>query len=208
VFLAGDAGHVHSPAGGQGMNTGIQDAVNLAWKLALVCGGRAGAELLDTYEAERRPVAHEVVRGAHRLTTLATMHGRVRRAARNAVLGVVGKLPPVRRTMAQTLSELAISYATGGGRRGTRVGDRATLDLPVSPPGSPVYHLVVPESLPHEGVAALRQAAAQRSVDVLVFPVGTDVTAQLVRPDGYLAAVGPADRAAELLSAVPVRLSQ
>ncbi|WP_219415651.1 FAD-dependent monooxygenase [Pseudonocardia nigra] len=120
------------------MNTGIQDAVNLAWKLALVCHGRADAELLDTYEAERRPVAQDVVR-AHRLTTLATLHGRARRTVRNALLGVVGRLPVVRRTMAQTLSELAVTYATGRGRPGTRAGDRATVDAPALPPGPPAY---------------------------------------------------------------------
>jgi 2-polyprenyl-6-methoxyphenol hydroxylase-like FAD-dependent oxidoreductase len=208
VFLAGDAGHVHSPAGGQGMNTGIQDAVNLAWKLAMVCGGRADAALLDTYEAERRPVAQEVVRAAHRLTTLATMHGRARRTVRNAALGLAGLLPAVPRTMAENLSELAISYATGSGRRGTRAGDRATADLPAPPPGAPVYRLVVPEHLPHERLTALRQAAEQQSADVVVLRAGRDATAQLVRPDGYLAAAGPADEAHDLLSALPVRLSQ
>ena len=62
AFIAGDAAHIHPPTGGQGMNTGIQDAYNLAWKLALVTKGKAGAGLLDTYEAERHPVAEEVVR--------------------------------------------------------------------------------------------------------------------------------------------------
>ena len=61
VFLAGDAAHIHPPTGGQGMNTGIQDAYNLAWKLALVLGGTASEELLDSYEAERRPVGADVV---------------------------------------------------------------------------------------------------------------------------------------------------
>ncbi|WP_376767779.1 FAD-dependent monooxygenase [Segnochrobactrum spirostomi] len=61
VFIAGDATHIHPPTGGQGMNTGIQDAYNLAWKLALVLAGRADAALLDTYEAERRPVARDVI---------------------------------------------------------------------------------------------------------------------------------------------------
>lgn len=61
VFLAGDAAHIHPPTGGQGMNTGIQDAYNLAWKLALVAGGRGSADLLDSYDAERRPVGAEVV---------------------------------------------------------------------------------------------------------------------------------------------------
>ena len=61
VFVAGDAAHIHSPAGGQGMNTGLQDAANLAWKLAAVLKGNAGAALLDSYEAERLPVAHHVL---------------------------------------------------------------------------------------------------------------------------------------------------
>ena len=67
VFLSGDAGHVHSPAGGQGMNTGIGDAVNLAWKLAAVVGGRADARLLDSYEPERVPFAQSLVRTTDRI---------------------------------------------------------------------------------------------------------------------------------------------
>jgi FAD binding domain len=61
VFIAGDAAHIHPPTGGQGMNTGIQDAYNLAWKLGLVVRGRADARLLDSYDAERRPVGADVV---------------------------------------------------------------------------------------------------------------------------------------------------
>ena len=67
MFLSGDAGHVHSPAGGQGMNTGIGDAVNLAWKLAAVLGGRADPVLLDSYEAERIPFARSLVRTTDRV---------------------------------------------------------------------------------------------------------------------------------------------
>ncbi|MEU1179934.1 FAD-dependent monooxygenase [Streptomyces sp. NPDC005820] len=69
VFVAGDAAHIHPPTGAQGMNTGIQDAVNLAWKLALVLRGRAGPGLLETYDAERRPVGEEVVRRTVRHAT-------------------------------------------------------------------------------------------------------------------------------------------
>jgi 2-polyprenyl-6-methoxyphenol hydroxylase-like FAD-dependent oxidoreductase len=68
VFLAGDAAHIHSPAGGQGMNTGMQDAFNLSWKLAAVVSGQAGDTLLDSYEAERVPVADSVIAFTHRLT--------------------------------------------------------------------------------------------------------------------------------------------
>ena len=63
MFLAGDAAHVHSPAGGQGMNTGLQDEINLGWKLALVCRGKARPELLDSYEIERLPVIKKTLFG-------------------------------------------------------------------------------------------------------------------------------------------------
>ena len=80
VMLAGDAVHVHSPAGGQGMNTGIMDAHNLAWKLALVASGRAPERLLDTYGQERGPVAAEVLALTHALVQLGTMTHSVPRA--------------------------------------------------------------------------------------------------------------------------------
>src|SRR5581483_11168925 len=68
IFLAGDSSHIHSPFGGQGMNTGIQDAYNLAWKLALVYRGRAPLSLLDTYEKERRPIAEDVLKTTRMMT--------------------------------------------------------------------------------------------------------------------------------------------
>ncbi len=87
VFLAGDAAHIHSPAGGQGMNTGIQDAANLAWKLALVVRGRAPEQLLDSYEAERQPVGRRLLRTTDRLFAVA--------AARNPLaLAAAGTLLP------------------------------------------------------------------------------------------------------------------
>jgi hypothetical protein len=81
-FLAGDAAHIHSPAGGQGMNTGIQDALNLGWKLAHVCRGAAPEELLQTYEAERAPVGHGVRRLTDRAFTLGTSSNPALRLAR------------------------------------------------------------------------------------------------------------------------------
>src|SRR5919206_748465 len=83
IFLCGDAAHIHSPAGGQGMNTGIQDAANLAWKLALVLRGRAPAELLETYNAERWPVGRKILERTDRITRLATMRSPVARRVRN-----------------------------------------------------------------------------------------------------------------------------
>ncbi|TDD08818.1 FAD-dependent monooxygenase [Nonomuraea deserti] len=104
VLLAGDAAHVHSPAGGQGMNLGIEDAVMLGETLSEVLGG-GSPDLLDGYAAARRPVAEKVVGLASRLTTLATMSA-ARRPLRNLVLRLAGRLPVVRRRLAWQLSGL------------------------------------------------------------------------------------------------------
>ncbi len=85
MLLAGDAAHIHSPLGGQGMNTGIGDAENLAWKLALVISGRAGDGLLDTYEAERRPVAKDVLESTSGLTEMVVGESRIARIVRDHI---------------------------------------------------------------------------------------------------------------------------
>jgi 2-polyprenyl-6-methoxyphenol hydroxylase-like FAD-dependent oxidoreductase len=136
VFLAGDAAHVHSPAGAQGMNTGIQDAWNLGWKLALVCRGLAEEALLDSYDAERRPVGGFVVRFTDRAFSVATSTNPLLRALRTQLVPRVLPLAlRFDRAMAsgfRTVSQLNISYrhspAVQEGRptlrRGLRAGDR------------------------------------------------------------------------------------
>ncbi len=109
VFLAGDAAHVHSPAGGQGMNTGIQDATALAALLADVVSSRRGEAILDTYEATRRPVAKDVVATTHRITRAATTRIPAIRAARNTALTLAGGFPSVQRKLAENFSGLARS---------------------------------------------------------------------------------------------------
>jgi 2-polyprenyl-6-methoxyphenol hydroxylase-like FAD-dependent oxidoreductase len=104
VLLAGDSAHVHSPAGGQGMNTGIQDAVALADALTATLDGDESA--LDRYDTVRRDVAHRVLRTADALTRLATMR-ESRRRARNLALSLAGSFPPVPRRIARQLSGLA-----------------------------------------------------------------------------------------------------
>ena len=104
LLLAGDAAHVHSPAGGQGMNLGIQDAVALAQTLAAVLDG-APDSLLDEYSDTRRPIAKDVVAMTHRLTRLATLPPAVR-PIRNAVIGVAGRVPSIRLALARRLSGL------------------------------------------------------------------------------------------------------
>lgn len=109
VFLAGDAAHIHSPAGGQGMNTGMQDAFNLCWKLAEVIKGDAGAALLDSYNAERHPVGKRVIDFTSTLTKVGTLKG-LARVARNAVVKVIGHVPPAVRVMASNITETNIAY--------------------------------------------------------------------------------------------------
>lgn len=135
-FLAGDAAHVHSPAGAQGMNTGIQDASNLAWKLARVAQGQAGEGLLDSYEVERLPVARRLIRTTDRAFRMAiSPHPLAQRFRKHVVpylLWAALRLPPVRRFVFRAVSQIGISYAGGplarghGFRSGSpRAGDRA-----------------------------------------------------------------------------------
>ena len=98
LFLAGDAAHVHSPAGGQGMNTGIQDGFALGRALA--------TDRLDDYDARRRPIAEKVVAFADRMTRIATTHNPVLRGARNIALPVLGRIPAFRTRLATELAEL------------------------------------------------------------------------------------------------------
>lgn len=111
VFLAGDAAHIHSPAGGQGMNTGMQDAFNLSWKLALVYHGLAQAEpLLASYSTERSAVGQQVLADAGRLTVLATLRSSAWQQLRNHVASFAFGISAVRQTMATKLTELSIGY--------------------------------------------------------------------------------------------------
>jgi hypothetical protein len=122
VFLLGDAAHIHSPAGGQGMNTGIGDAINLAWKLAAVLAGRAGDTLLDSYEAERIGFARRLVATTDRVFSFATAQGRIADFMRTRVAPVL--LPfaigfePVRRFMFRTVSQIMLNYRGGPLSRG------------------------------------------------------------------------------------------
>jgi 2-polyprenyl-6-methoxyphenol hydroxylase-like FAD-dependent oxidoreductase len=110
VLLAGDAAHVHSPAGGQGMNTGIQDAVVLGQALAAVIAGSATESALDEYERTRRPIARGVVALADRMTRVATLKGRRTQLFRNAALRTLDHVPAFRRLLAMELAELRATH--------------------------------------------------------------------------------------------------
>jgi 2-polyprenyl-6-methoxyphenol hydroxylase-like FAD-dependent oxidoreductase len=106
VFIAGDAAHVHSPAGGQGMNTGIQDAIALGQALGSVLSGKSAESALDEYERKRRAVAAHVVSTTDRMTRLATLRVRLGRFFRNAVLQVLNHSASFKRNLAMDLSGL------------------------------------------------------------------------------------------------------
>ncbi|GGS58642.1 FAD-dependent monooxygenase [Actinokineospora fastidiosa] len=127
VLLAGDAAHIHSPIGGQGMNTGIGDAENLAWKLGLVVRGLAGPELLDTYGAERRPLAADVLRNTTANTRLLLGETALTRFLRDRVVVPLLGIPAVQRRATRVASQLWVTYRRGplGGRGpAPRPGDR------------------------------------------------------------------------------------
>jgi 2-polyprenyl-6-methoxyphenol hydroxylase-like FAD-dependent oxidoreductase len=143
-FLAGDAAHIHSPAGGQGMNTGIQDAVNLGWKLAYVLNGAADSELLlDSYEAERRPIARAVIAAAAQKQHLSFGASKLTSRIRNMAVSIFGNIPAVHRKLQVELSETEFAYRDGplvalaagklGGKRtdvGTRAREASIVDGP------------------------------------------------------------------------------
>ena len=139
AFIAGDAAHIHSPTGGLGLNTGMQDAYNLAWKLALVIRGLADPALLDSYEIERTPVADAVLRLAGQLTTMLTLTNPVTQQLRNHLLPMLSGLGAVQHQIAVQDAQLSITYGASpivseyhherfGHMRfagGPRAGDRA-----------------------------------------------------------------------------------
>ena len=197
VFLCGDAAHVHSPAGGQGMNTGIQDAANLAWKLALVLRDRAYISLLDSYEVERRPVAQGVVSTTDRLTRLATMRSPLARRLRNVLITIAGHAGRLPRRLAKNLSELDVSYRAGWRVDGSKTverwaskGDGAIQNL------DSAFRLVVAQVQQKQAAA---DVARFRGLPVRVVPQADLAQATLVRPDGYVAGRAAPGQHARLL---------
>ncbi|MGV0746086.1 FAD-dependent monooxygenase [Mycolicibacterium sp. XJ870] len=180
VFLAGDAAHVHSPLGGQGMNTGLGDAINLGWKLASAVRGQAPAWLLDSYERERHPVGAAVLRLTDAFNQVVLSSAATRRF-RVLVLGAVLRVPRTRRFLAERLSGIGIAYPRSRGE--DRLVGRRMADVECD--GKRLYELL------RAGKFVLLTAAP---VDI----GGCDVVhaiddrpelpdALLVRPDGYVA---------------------
>ncbi|MFD7119566.1 FAD-dependent oxidoreductase [Streptomyces sp. NPDC059922] len=186
VFLAGDAAHVHSPAGGMGMNTGLQDAANLSWKLSAVLGGRAGDALLDTYETERHPVGATVVRASGVIIRFALTRSVPLRALRSAGSRLLVHARPLTDRVMRVVTGIGIAYPSPRGAHplaGRRAPDlalssgrlyealRAGRFVVVGPRGDERVRSVVP------GDGPVLYAESARSATRTL----------LIRPDGYIA---------------------
>jgi 2-polyprenyl-6-methoxyphenol hydroxylase-like FAD-dependent oxidoreductase len=213
AFLVGDAGHIHSPVGGQGMNTGIGDASNLGWKLAAVIGGH-DPRLLDSYQLERIAFANRLVATTDRGFTLVTRDGPLARWVRTAVVPAV--IPALlrgsaaRRMMFRILSQTRVHYRgsqLSRGRAGRiRGGDRLPWVAPVQAGGpdnfTPLTALTWQLHVYGEAPPALRAVAESRRLPLHAFAWDDRMAdaglardaAYLVRPDGY---VGLADGQAQ-----------
>jgi 2-polyprenyl-6-methoxyphenol hydroxylase-like FAD-dependent oxidoreductase len=189
VFLAGDAAHVHSPAGGMGMNTGLQDSANLGWKLGAVIKDGADDRLLDTFHDERHPVGKMVLRTSGGLIRAALMRRAPARVARDTAVRIALRFPPVTRRLALRVSGLDIAYrpTTGSSRPvGRRAEDVVGVD------GRRLYEVLRSARFVLVAPPGFTAGDLDGHIDVLQVRDGAP---RLVRPDGYVAWAGPdADR--------------
>jgi 2-polyprenyl-6-methoxyphenol hydroxylase-like FAD-dependent oxidoreductase len=187
VLLAGDAAHVHSPAGGQGMNTSIQDSANLGWKLAATVQGWAPPGLLDTYQAERHAVGQQVLRNSGALLRIALKPSPALVGARNLLALAVTRIPFLARRMAGAISGVSISYPTPPGAHplaGKRVADLRLAD------GRRLYEALRcgrfllaggPGTLPADAATGYRDRVEAAPI------AHASSTVALIRPDAYIA---------------------
>jgi hypothetical protein len=204
VLLAGDAAHIHTPAGGQGMNTGMMDAANLAWKLALVADGHAADSLLNTYETERLPVGVNTLGFTNKIFEWSTMRHPVKRAVRDVLVPAATSLPAVQSRAARRLSQISISYPASplirpdGRGRGSKPGERFP-DVEIRTEGSSRLYQVLGSGRHVLIVSGLDVRGALDSVGLGSYAGLVDVVDgitsvsggfALVRPDGVLAARG------------------
>lgn len=185
IFIAGDAAHIHSPFGGQGMNTGLHDVWNLVWKLDFVLRSVGNEQLLDSYSAERIPVIKNVIETTDLLTKVMGTPNKVAEWLRNTVIPMVSRLAPFQHAFVQRLSELGIAYTgspivEGPGKRYLDLAMRDGKDF-----GRKFQLLIDPgtDSMTRESAELL----AQSFQDVLELRAAANVGVTLLRPDGYIA---------------------
>jgi 2-polyprenyl-6-methoxyphenol hydroxylase-like FAD-dependent oxidoreductase len=185
IFIAGDAAHIHSPFGGQGMNTGLQDVWNLVWKLDLAARGHGGEALLNSYTAERRPVIKSVIEITDFMTRALGTPNRLAQALRDAVIPMVSRLAPFQHGFVQRLSQLGISY--GGSPIVEGPGKRYIDDSVRGGKGiASLFLVVVGEETDSSTKEAAERLCGSFTDIVELRRVPHDGIA-LVRPDGYIA---------------------
>lgn len=205
VFLAGDAAHIQSPVGGQGMNTGMQDAFNLAWKLALVCRGTCAEELLlDSYNPERSAIGEKVLKNSSGVASLGVPRGQAKSALRNQIASLLFGVEPALAAPANAIGEDAVEYpgsplnAGGPGTNGgPGEGERAPIRAGEAPFGAgdaPKFALcadaaTAPRRSGVEVLLGIYKDFLEEEVRAPFAPEGL----WLVRPDGYIAFAGGND---------------
>ena len=194
VFLAGDAAHVHSPMGGQGMNTGIQDAANLAWKIDAVLAG-ADDTVLDSYHNERYPIGKRVLLQSGMMARGVTLHPRVSRRFRNLLAPKLLRVPRIRDEVAGSFAGTTLRYRRRAGESAL-VGTRAT-QIPLT--GRPQERLTELQRAP--GFVLIRESgrSALDVIDLHQAERSDSGPAVLVRPDGYVAWAGDSASRSEWL---------
>jgi len=210
AFLLGDAAHIHSPVGGQGMNTGIGDAVNLAWKLAAVVHGRADPSVLDSYEPERIAFARRLVATTDQAFTAVTSDGAIARRVRLSIVPAVApalfSLRAARRFMFRTISQTAVHYRgsrLSEGRAGNVHGGDRLPWVPANPNDrdnfTPLTSLDWQVHVYGDASRELRTACEARKLPLHTFAWRPEMgrsglrrsAVYLVRPDGYVALADP-----------------
>ena len=222
AFLLGDAAHIHSPVGGQGMNTGIGDAVNLAWKLAAVLRGRADASIIDSYEPERIAFARRLVATTDRAFTSVTSSGAFARLIRLHVvpllLAPIYSVKAARRLMFRTVSQTVVNYrgsSLSEGRAGTiHGGDRLPwVKSDVVDNFAPLTSMDWQVHIYGDAAPEMRTVCEQHHLPLHVFPWVPAASrtglrrnaAYLIRPDGYVGLADPAASAAAIASYLEAR---
>jgi 2-polyprenyl-6-methoxyphenol hydroxylase-like FAD-dependent oxidoreductase len=185
TFLAGDAAHIHSPFGGQGMNTGLHDVWNLVWKLDLFLNLRGNERLLDSYEAERLPVIRHVIDMTDAMTRVMGTPSRLVQMLRDAVIPMASRLAPFQHAFVERLSELGIAYAgspivEGPGKRYLDDAMRGEKGI-----GRRFLLILNEDSSPSEWAAA--KDLCESRGDMLEWRAASTPGLTLVRPDGYAA---------------------
>lgn len=185
IFVAGDAAHIHSPFGGQGMNTGLHDVWNLVWKLDLFLHGHGNEVLLESYGAERLPVIKSVIETTDRLTKVMSTPSKFAQALRDAVIPMVSRLAPFQHAFVQRLSELGIAYPESPVIEGP--GKRYFDDSLRGGKGIGSRFLILVGDGQESSIKEAAQQLGGSFNDIVELRPAASEGVTLVRPDGYIA---------------------